>query len=220
MNARNNPFSSGCIDSLPYHFMDTNREELLLRLAALNCRAAIVGPEGSGKTTLLAELGRQLEKAGYRVVNLRFDRQRRSLTGKMIRKIRREKPTAAAFLIDGVEQLSRFSRMRLRFHLRRAGAVVVTSHGLGWLPVLVFTRTSPELLSLLVDRLLGVSGALPAERIRRLYRKYNGNIRLGLRELYDEFTSSQNSGSPADPEETIPSLRLCRKDDDFRKELS
>jgi hypothetical protein len=61
VKARENPFRSERIESIPYIFPEDDSWELLLRrLGALGFRGAICGPEGSGKTTLLEELGRRV----------------------------------------------------------------------------------------------------------------------------------------------------------------
>ena len=187
MTAGKNPFASKYTDALPYRFSDTDMVQLMERLAQLDFKAAIIGPHGTGKTTLLEQLGRHLEEKGFPTVPIRFDSRNRRLPRGLIHRIKSERTPRHAYLIDGVEQLSRLAFARLRAAVRTAGAVIVTSHAPCRLPTLITTRTTPELLGALVEELLGTPGRLPENDIRRLFHAHGGNIRNALRELYDQW---------------------------------
>jgi len=66
MKARDNPFSSDRILGIRYRLQDLTWEQLWLRLADMDYRGALVGPQGSGKTTLLEDLASALGERGFR----------------------------------------------------------------------------------------------------------------------------------------------------------
>jgi hypothetical protein len=81
MRARDNPFSTDRVLKVRYRPQGESWGALMVRLASLRYRAAIVGPEGSGKTTLLEDLAPRLEAVGFavRFVRLEPDGGSRSL---------------------------------------------------------------------------------------------------------------------------------------------
>jgi len=174
--ARDNPFSSERIESVPYILQDTTWPQLLARLGDMNYRAAIVGPKGHGKTTLLESLGRQLESQGIptRMVGL---------TGKHHRvPWKLSFPSNHIVLVDGAEQLSRLAWLRVRLAARRCKGLIVTSHRAGMLPTLMECRTSRQLLADVVGQLFSGQCAIEMED---LFARHAGNCREALRELYD-----------------------------------
>ncbi len=175
-----NPFSSGCIDTLAYRFRDGGIDSILERLGRNQDRGAIVGRHGSGKTTLLEQLADRLE-GEITWVRLNADHVHPGETA------RRYLPEVVdqrhVVLIDGAEQLGRWSWWRLHLRIRHAGTIIITSHHKGRLPALFECTTSPELLKELVSELVPDGAA--AMDLEHLYERRGGNIRLCFRELYD-----------------------------------
>lgn len=174
-----NPFASRRIDGLSYRFHDSGIDELIATIAAAGGRGAVIGPHGSGKTTLLEELAQQL---GGEIVRIRLNAD----TSNPAASVREHLPVAVdhrhSILFDGAERLGSWSWWRIHRRIRSAGSIVITSHRSGRLPTIYECRTDPELLIELVGELApdGVDADL-----EELYRRYGGNIRLCLRELYD-----------------------------------
>ena len=137
-----NPFASRWVQpgALPYLFPAGESMQMLLeRLQINNWWGQIVGPHGSGKSTLLASLLPEMERFGRkpRLVAL-HDGQRR-LPSAMMQWIGQErKGQNQILIIDGYEQLSYWSRFRLKHHCRRLGmGLLATSHHSVGLPDLV-----------------------------------------------------------------------------------
>lgn len=190
MKARHNPFASRYINNLPYRHPDLSLTDIMQRLGALQYRAAIAGPEGSGKTTLLEQIGRRLRQAGYTVTYLRLDGSTNRFSKTELNRLYMHLSSTHAVLLDGAEQMSWAYWRYFRMRIHRAGALVITTHTPGYLPVLVRTRTSAELLFDLVAELLGPNRTIPITDIKQLFDAANGNIRTALRELYDRWADA------------------------------
>src|ERR1700733_2507071 len=122
---RSNPFASRWVrpGALPYLFPPGEGVQMLVERLRINGgRGQIVGPHGSGKSTLLASLLPELERTGRkpRLVVL-HDGQRRlpSTVTQWLRDERRGQEWLV--VIDGYEQLSYWSRFRLKRQCRRLG---------------------------------------------------------------------------------------------------
>lgn len=183
MKARENPFASDRVIAIRYSCPGAGIETLIKRLAALNYRAAIVGPHGAGKTTLLEDLAQVLQDRGFRVRFLRLATDDRRLPA--------DWPSQAVHLgprdivcLDGAEQLSGIQWLWFRRRARRAGGLIVTSHAKGRLPLLIECTTSADLLEGIVRR-LSPAAAAGAPSSADLFRRHQGNLRDALRELYD-----------------------------------
>ncbi len=184
--ARANPFRVSRVLTLRYR-LNEGWERLLERLAGLDYRAALVGPEGSGKTTLLEDLEEYLEAEGWTIHRLRLNREHRHLADEDWRHLERLGPRDLVTL-DGLEQLRWWSWRRLERLGRRAGGIVATSHRPGRLPVLRHHRTDPRLLEDLVAELIGEKSARSLRsELERLYAAHHGNLRDCLRSLYDRW---------------------------------
>jgi hypothetical protein len=197
VKARENPFRSARVRSAiryaaPAADPDASRAgavALLARLESLGCRAAIVGPHGSGKTTLLEDLAHVLADRGRSVIHLRLDTEGPRLP--------RQWPVVARGLgagdvvcVDGAEQLGRMAWLRLRWQVRRATGLIITTHRPGRLPTLVACTTSPALLERIIGR-LSPDGRIEAPAIAGLFARHHGNVREALRELYDVYAATR-----------------------------
>ena len=187
MRARDNPFSTDRVLRVRHRLRGESWDSLLSRLAALNHRAAIVGPEGAGKTTLLEDLEPHLARKGFEIVPLRLTREQPAFAPDAIRRLRQQLGPRHLILFDGAEQLGRWSWWRFQRVARRAGGLVITSHRSGLLPTLIHCRTDAGLLAEIVAHLLDEPVERHRDAARRLFQKHRGNLRDALRELYDDW---------------------------------
>lgn len=171
MRADENPFRISRAQALAFRGR-LPRDQLLARLAALDYRGAIVGPEGSGKSTLLRELEADLSAAGLRTRLLRFD----DLA--LLHRVERE----TLLMIDGAEKLLWPVHAAVALTTPR---LIVTAHGRReWLPVLLECAASAGLMEELVIELAGRDPALLA-RAKQLFEEKRGNVRQVFSALYD-----------------------------------
>ena len=182
MKARDNPFSTDRVLRIRYRPQGWTWEQLLTRLAEMNYRGAIVGPEGRGKTTLLEDLGEHLKARGQGVKHLRLTRERPKFERRALGELFRTLRGRDVILFDGAEQLGRVAWWSFLRRSRAAGGLVITSHGAGLLPTLVECETSAELLGgILRDLHPGRAEATAQE----LFARHVGNVREALREMSD-----------------------------------
>jgi hypothetical protein len=184
-----NPFSTGRVrpGALDYLFSGGESAATLIhRLRRQGWWGQIIGSHGTGKSTLLASLVPAIRDAGREPLLIALHNGRRRLTRSEWRSIPLGGP--AIMIVDGYEQLSAWSRFRIRVRcrLRRLG-LLVTSHEAVRLPVLARTYVPPELAIAVVDRLAppGPDRTIePAEVVERLAAR-SGNLREALFDLYD-----------------------------------
>lgn len=186
MRARDNPFRSERVLEVRYRPAGS-WEALLAKLESLGRRAAIVGPKGSGKTTLLEDLAPRLRAAGFGVRELRLDAETPRFAPGFLEEFFASIGSRDVILFDGAEQLGRVAWALFERRARAAGGLVVTSHRSGLLPTLIETSTTPELLDLLVEQILGDRAIEVRPLTPRLFEKHRGNLREALRELYDHY---------------------------------
>lgn len=153
----------------------------MARLTALNYRAAIIGPEGSGKTTLLEDLEPRLRARGFQVRWLRITMEDRHLDHRLLADVQ----DRDVFLMDGADLLARTLWLWVRFNVRRAAGLIVTSRRLRVLPRLIECQTSEPLLGEIANELLGEKTVALRHLFSPLFNRHNGNLRCVLRELYD-----------------------------------
>jgi hypothetical protein len=182
LRARDNPFAVQRVHAIRYRLAGVTWEELLERLAALDFRAALVGPHGHGKTTLLEDLGARLAERGFQIRTATLRQGERRLGPVRSSALFRDPDPRDLLLVDGAEQLDPLSGWTLRLRSRAAAGLIVTSHRPGLLPTLHECRTTPELLAGIVADL---SGAADGEEVAELFARHGGDLRLALRELYD-----------------------------------
>ena len=182
-----NPFATRYIRPGAVSFLFEPGEstaEILQRLARQGWWGQIVGPHGSGKSTLLAGLLPSLTAAGRTPCMLTLRQGERQLPPLDV-----ALTASVQLVVDGFEQLSWFSRHRLRARCRRAGAgLLVTAHRDMGLPTVFSTRPSERLASAVVAKLLPTDQtAIRDEDIRSAYAATGGNIRETLFRLYDVY---------------------------------
>ncbi len=182
MRPKDNPFASHKIENIEYCFLNGSRDKLVAIVERPGCRGAIVGPKGHGKTTLLEELESILRKQGYSVRLMRLSESRPLLDAPPAR-------PGEMILLDGAEQLWLLEWGAFRWAMRRARAVVITTHNEGRLPTLYRCETTAALLASLASRLLGDDANVDDETISELFETHGGDIRQALRELYDIYAS-------------------------------
>lgn len=186
-----NPFATKQIrpGAVPYFFPPGMSLELLIeRLEQQHWRGEIIGPHGTGKSTLLAALKAPLQARGKRLVEFTFrhgERRLPSLLGEW------DKQTLV--VVDGAEQLSWFSRWRLRRRCGRAAAGLLwTAHQPLGLSVVWETQGDPILAQQLVEHLLGEArGVISPAEVEASLRATHGDVREMLFRLYDVFQRRQ-----------------------------
>lgn len=167
---------------------------LLPQLEALRYRAAIVGPHGSGKTTLLEDLESVLAARGFRIIHLRLDTDDPRLPREWRSRARwsaRVLDAQDIVCLDGAEQLGAIAWLRFRWRARRAGGLIITTHGRGRLlrlPTLIECATSVGLLQRIMQR-LAPDAPVAAPSAAELFTRHHGNIREALREMYDVYAA-------------------------------
>jgi energy-coupling factor transporter ATP-binding protein EcfA2 len=190
---QSNPFSTRFIRPGAISFLfpaGESVEGFLDRLRAANWWGQIVGPHGSGKSTLLAALLPALEAAGRRVVPITLHQGEHRLP----RLDQKGFSATTQVVIDGYEQLSWWSRRRLKSVCRRHGAgLLVTAHSDIGLPALYETKPTEDLAHLVVARLTAKNGEpITPDDVRAAYAAARGDIRETLFKLYDVYQNRNN----------------------------
>ena len=193
--ARRNPFAMERVTRIPYRFEQGNWVSQMGHLRDLGYRAAIVGPQGSGKTTLLSELEHRLEGEGERETVYLFLPHEKAEQKEMLDEVLSENLAGKILLIDGLERLPVFQRLRLFRASHGASGLIVTSHHPlrlppFRLPTWIRTKTSELVLDYVLSEL-----SMDAPEVRAAgktsYRKRKGNLRDVLRDLYDRHAAKR-----------------------------
>jgi hypothetical protein len=189
-----NPFCTKRVrpGSLPFIFpLGLGVETLVERLRQTNWWGEVVGPHGSGKSALLATLMPAIERAGHPTLLVELHDGQRRLPPELL-----DNPNLCApavLVIDGYEQLGRWSRHRLsRLCRRRAIGLVVTTHQSVGLPEVYQTVATPELAAQIVAALVGDRKfSVSADEIACRFSLHRGDLRETLFDLYDLFEESR-----------------------------
>jgi hypothetical protein len=196
LSASENPFSTRQTrpGAIPFIFPPGQNAEMLVdRFRQADWRGEIVGPHGSGKSTLLAALTAAIERAGRQTILVALHDGQRRLPLDVKNDPRLQAP--AVLVVDGYEQLSRWSRLLLkRFCRRRGVGLLVTAHGSVGLPDLYRTVVTLGLAGQIVDALLG--GRTPpftSEEVSQRVSRHGGNLREALFDLYDLYEQQRPS---------------------------
>jgi hypothetical protein len=187
---QSNPFSTRAVrpGAIPFVFAAGESAGWLVdRLRTSGWWGQIVGSHGSGKSTLLASLIPALEAAGRGVhlVTL-HDGQRRLPTG--LDALERGNPSLQ-LVIDGYEQLSRWSRWKIkRFCRRQKCGLLVTSHADVGLPELFVVQPRLETARRIAEHLLPPgSQSIGPDDVARSFERHGGDLRETLFDLYDLY---------------------------------
>jgi hypothetical protein len=221
MPARTNPFSTRFIrpGAIAYLFpRGLSPAGLVQQLTELDWRGQIIGVHGSGKSTLIASLIEPVELSGRRAILFALGDGQRSLPTDWVRQARASgattglpssasgtggqasrgthhfSPVRLLVIVDGYEQLSFWSRLRLKLVCRRRGwGLLVTAHRNVGFPTLFHTRPSLEVAQAVVRRLLaaGESNISP-EAVAESFAQCQGNLRETLFVLYDRYETHRN----------------------------
>jgi hypothetical protein len=182
-----NPFSTRYVrpGALPFEFRPgESAEQLVAALAAQGWRGQIVGAHGTGKSTLLATLLPCLEQRGRSLVKFSLHDGKRRLPIDCDR--HRALSPSSVLVIDGYEQLSRWSRLKTRLLCRRRRCgLLVTAHSDIGLPLLYRTVGSFEIARRIVGRLQPAGGHIAESDVRRACQAHQGDLREALFWLYD-----------------------------------
>ena len=194
-----NPFSTRFVrpDTVEFRFAPGPKlRQIIHRLWDKGCWGQIVGPHGSGKSTLVAMLLRHASGHGIRAVSFALhDGQRRMPAGwKRTVWDAFDRGRSTMVVVDGLEQLSRFARWRLRHVCRTSGwGLLVTAHAPVGLPMLYRTSTNLELTVALVATLLdGHDVSIDREVVRDAFHRHDGNLRLVFLDLFDHYEQLRN----------------------------
>ncbi len=160
---------------------------LLERLRENGWWGQIIGDHGSGKSSLLAALIPAIGLAGRQVRLVELHDGQRKLppeiyhSGAIL--------PQSVLVVDGYEQLSRWSRLRTRQYCRRLGCgLIVTAHAPVGLPDLFRTSPTLEVVQEVVGRLLqGKPNPWSAQELSDRFERHQGNVRELLFELYDLY---------------------------------
>jgi hypothetical protein len=184
-----NPFSTRYVrpGALAFQFRrGESLEQLAAEFAAQNWQGQIVGAHGSGKSTLLAMLLPCLEQMGRSVFKFSLHDGERRLP--MRRGQRQSLSPRSVLAIDGYEQLSSWSRFRIKRLCRQSGCgLLVTAHLDVGLPLLYRTVADLEIARRVVRRLAPAEGTIADSDVRQACQTHQGDLREALFRLYDVY---------------------------------
>lgn len=160
-------------------------ERLVERLAAHKWRGEIIGPHGAGKSTLLYALEPLLAAVGRQWV--RVDIHDRTPHAEWRQVCLTNLNAHTLLVIDGYEQLTRFTQRRLRCRCWRTGAgLLITSHTKTGFPTLHDGQPSALVALELFRRLTRERSTPIAEaEVMAAFNACKGNLRQLFFDLYD-----------------------------------
>ena len=188
--ACDNPVNIERVTTLPFMLVKFDWDYHFESLAQLNFRAAIVGPMGSGKTTLMNELTNQLNERKYKTHQLFLPHESNHHREMIKCAIRESLSNHKIVLVDGIERISMLQRHHLYRKTKQSAGLIINVHKPCRLPTWYRCSTSPDLMCKLLTR-LGLDQPSIQTAGQVAFSKHNGNIRLALRDLYDQFSSGE-----------------------------
>ena len=188
--APHNPFATRWIrpGAIAYRFAEgASAGQLVDRLRAACWHGEIIGPHGSGKSTLLASLLPALEAAGRRVAHVVLHDGARRLPAEL--RSTADWSERTQLVVDGYEQLSHFSRWRLRRRARRVGAgLLVTAHRtMGFLRLIEVQASAAVLENLVAELQSDCPALISAADVRASFSQHSGDACETLFDLYDLY---------------------------------
>ena len=194
-----NPFSAtrirpGTIDFIFEH--GKTLTQLVDQLESNQWNGAITGLHGTGKSTLLAAMIPAIEARGRIVKCVTLSAGQRTLPRDYLGSLRETAGQGVA-AVDGIEQLSAWSRLRLNRNCKAQHAgLLVASHRAARLPVIYQTAIDVPRAWRVVERFQ--DGFPPLVRLSDLVERLaqrHGNVREALFDLYDIYEVRRRSGS-------------------------
>ncbi len=191
MRPADNPFSVSRQHELKYQFPKGDNWNLFMaRLEQKGWKGALVGKKGTGKTTLLLEIREKLLERGFGVKNLFLNCEKRKFNRDELKLITQSTSENDIILFDGSEQMAWWHWYYFLWKVRKAKGLILTTHKPSKLPTILNTSTHFECYKAMVQQLIEKHPDLQylttSERLHHLFEKYNGNMRLALRALYDQ----------------------------------
>lgn len=171
----------------------TDWDSLMGRLERHDWWGLVAGPHGSGKTTFLDAITPRLEARQFRVHRLLLNDEKPAIDAADWERLegrpaRTGEPGRTFWLLDGSERLGPLAWRRFLRASGAFGGLIITAHRVrgARLPLLLETRTSPEMLGDFIHRLSPEWEIAPAE-IEALHRDTGGNLREALWRCYDRL---------------------------------
>ncbi len=158
---------------------------MIARLQASGWWGQITGGHGTGKSALLAALLPALQCAGHKPLVIELHDGQRALRRDAWMTLRQTNHSLV--VVDGYEQLSRWSRFRLKRLCRSRGfGLLVTAHGAVGLPPIYHTALTATAAEQIVQQFLAGGPALfTSAEFLASFERHGGNLRETLFDLYD-----------------------------------
>ena len=186
--AKDNPFNVQRTDAIPFDFRETHFENLKAfakHVETFSFRGAILGDHGRGKTTLLCDLNSFFCEQGVDC-ELVFLPRETNLQRSAVQSLVRRGQGGAIVMIDGIERLSFLQRQQLIARSKVFAGFIATTHHFGRLRTLIQCRTSQRTLTAVLEA-LELNRPEIVTSATTLLSKHRGNMRLVLRDLYDQY---------------------------------
>lgn len=192
VSARHNPFAVQRTDAVPFDFSETSFVDIVefyQHVKEHKFRGAIVGKHGRGKTTLLSDLSSLMRDRDIDCELVFFPRERQRQQ-EVIEEVIHRGACGAIIFVDGLERLPFLSRQRVVRQSKAFGGFIATTHWPGRLKTLIRCRTSEQTVEAVLKSLrIDQPSITLAAKQRFLTRR--GNVRLVLRDLYDQYADGQ-----------------------------
>jgi predicted ATPase len=191
-NFRSNPFSTrnwqaGVIDYIFESGVDCR--VILERLTTAGGVGQIVGEHGTGKSTLIESLAKFFIQQELNVQKITINSTQKKLPQDFLLSLQQIN-TSTIYILDGYEQLSLLSRIRLRrknWH-NSAGFIFTTHKPATFIPVIYKTTSQPKIFQNLVQNMIkNTNFKINNDQITQILKNENGNFRNSFFKLYDLF---------------------------------